>query len=86
MKSKRLIAGLALMATFFSTVSAQEYNVDSVDVSNNEISAYSDSVMTAGDSISFETSDDTYGEMYQKVWKKRKKYIYFRICLNFIQK
>lgn len=77
MKSKRIIAGLALMATFFSTVSAQEYNVDSVDVSNNEISAYSDSVMTAGDSISLETSDDTYGEMYQKVWKKRKKYIYF---------
>ena len=47
------------MAMFFSTVSAQEYNVDSVDVSNNEISAYSDSVMTAGDSISLETSDDT---------------------------
>lgn len=77
MKSKRIIAGLALIAAVFSTVNAQEYGADSVDVSDNNISVYSDSVMTAGDSISLETSDDTYGELYQKVWKKRKKYIYF---------
>lgn len=85
MKSKRIIAGLALMATAFSTAGAQEYGVDSVDVSDNEISAYGDSIMTTVDSISLETSDNIYGERYQKVWKKRKSYIYFTYGIQSIK-